>query len=167
MTTREKVIVGVASIAVAIGGGRFVRDQLSGQSGGEDAAGSAVGTIRAFVDRSHAHLSGVQVTGAEQAAMTAAQGDWDGQPFAVAPPPEEVDVPELAASSFRYSGYIQAGSRRFAIINGREYEVNDVLADHAGIVQAIEPGHVVLRVGPYGRRQMVPLIKPVKPGEMQ
>jgi len=165
MTARERIIVGMTSMAVVWAGVIYVRDWRPARDADACKAENDVSKAQAFATQSRARLAAVQVTAAEQAGLVAAQGEWDGQPFAEGAPPVTVEAPEAAPPSYIYSGYVQAGRRRFAIVNGKEYGVNEALADKTGVVQAIEPDHVVLRVGPDDRQQVVPLIERLKPGE--
>lgn len=165
MTTRERVIVGITTIAVVLGGGIHVIDWMASRMSKDEASGQDVVAAEAFVSGAASTLSGVQVTEAEQLVLAGARDTWDGQPFAEAPPPVAEQRSARADPVFTYSGFIQAGERRYAIINGREYAVHDVLLDRSGVVQAIEPDHVVLRVGVDGRRQVVRLIDRLQPGE--
>ena len=166
MTTRERVIVGVSAVVVLLGGGYYGLDGvvLSGSSG----EGAAVGAdqAEAFVRASEKQLADVAVTDVERKILSAAHEDWDGHPFADAPVVDETVVVEAPVDqTFRYSGFVQAGGRRFAIINGKEYAEHDVLAGDAGEVRVIEPDYVILRVGPDGRRQVIPLNRQLQPGE--
>lgn len=165
MTMREQVIVSISVVVLALGGGMYGVDWVMRFTSFGDSASKGKAEAEAFVAQAQQRLSTVAVTEAEQAVLSAAREPWDGQPFVDAPVVEEKEVSTSVDSTFIYSGFIEAGGRRFAIINGKEYAVHDVLADRAGVVQAIEPDHVVLRVGLDGQRQVIPLIRQLQPGE--
>ena len=164
MTPRERIIIGMTSIAVVWAGIVYMRGGGEARQSGTRADDSDVSKAQALVVQSRTRLDAVQVTEAEQTGLAAAQGEWDGQPFTESAPVAMVETPASAPPSYIYTGYVQVGGRRFAIVNGREYGVGDALADKTGVVQAIEPDHVVLRVGPDDRQQVVPLIERLKPG---
>lgn len=75
---------------------------------------------------------------------------WDHDPFLRTQAPAVALIPEKGALKkaddrpLRYSGYLQAGSRQFAIINGYEFETGDVMEPQGYMVQEITPAKVVL-----------------------
>ncbi|MFU8780660.1 MAG: hypothetical protein ACNA71_06505 [Kiritimatiellia bacterium] len=165
MTTRERVIVSVTVVVVLLGGAFYLHDWALGLAAGSDVAEHDSSSVKAFIADWQAKLTGAEITGSERTVLSAVRYEWDGQPFADAPPPTPAELEEVVVSSHVYTGYIQAGGRRFAIINGREYGVNDRLQDQSGMVQVIEPDYVVLRIGRYGQRQVIPLMKRATAGE--
>lgn len=50
----------------------------------------------------------------------------------------------MRPADFSYTGYLDAGSRRLAIINGIEYMVGDQLDSGSLVVKSIDPEKVVL-----------------------
>ncbi len=57
--------------------------------------------------------------------------------------PENVKPQELKGE-IQYSGFLQMGKRRLAIINGMEYENGDKLEPGGYKIRSIHPNHVVL-----------------------
>lgn len=75
-------------------------------------------------------------------------------------PVEEIPKqPELVEESIRftYSGYIEMGDRKLAIINDVEYETNDELESTGYIVQTIEPLRVIISDIERQRKIIVPI----------
>ena len=60
------------------------------------------------------------------------------------PEPKEVVTTEMPELEITYTGYIEMGSVRMAIINGKEYESGDRLEQGDFIVRSISPTQVVL-----------------------
>jgi len=60
-------------------------------------------------------------------------------------------------AGFTYSGYLEIGDRRLAIINGIEYETGDELAMGGYIVRGIYPNRVVIEVKWRKEKIIVPL----------
>ena len=82
-----------------------------------------------------------------------AKREWIRDPFLTLAAPQKAAVvidnrPAAAATapevSFTYSGYIQMGERKLAIISGVEYETGDELDGGEQIVKQIEPLRVVI-----------------------
>jgi hypothetical protein len=59
--------------------------------------------------------------------------------------------------SFTYSGYIEMGGKRLAIINDVEYETNDELELNGYIVEKIEPLKVIISDIERQRKIIVPI----------
>ena len=47
-------------------------------------------------------------------------------------------------SKISYTGYLQMGEKRLAIINGLEYEIGDKLEPNGLVIRNIQPNHVVI-----------------------
>jgi len=82
-----------------------------------------------------------------------AKSEWIRDPFLTLRAPQKTAVvtdngpaaAEIAPEmSYTYSGYIQMGERKLAIINGIEYEAGDELDGGEQIVKRIEPLRVVI-----------------------
>jgi hypothetical protein len=57
--------------------------------------------------------------------------------------PDEIQERQI---TFTYSGYLELGSRRIAIIDGMEYEIGDELESGGYTVRSISPNRVVIEV---------------------
>ena len=58
--------------------------------------------------------------------------------------PEVIVKPTEPDSEIRYTGYVEMGNVRLAIINGNEYETGDRLEQGGYIVKSISPTRVML-----------------------
>ena len=96
--------------------------------------------------------------------ITRAETEWRSDPFLETNGLEKIfDDAEGAASSkhkvsFTYTGYLELGDTRIAIINGREYEIGEELESGGYFVESIEPLQVVIR----GKENRKTIIVPVK-----
>jgi hypothetical protein len=147
MSKREKIIVGVMILAVILGGLNFfgkspVRMIAGNQNDGKELNKFIAKTIEQL-NRSEQDVSGYIL----KAAALPLHTDPFLQMQGVA-----VTVPEAGRSAakktddrkLRYWGYLQAGRKQYAIINGIEYEKNDRIEPQGYIVQQITPAEVML-----------------------
>ncbi len=150
MTLREKIIIGAAGAAVLWGAVQILRSTVGG---GKQAEERSAQDVQGTVVRVRADIAAARLTEAERLVLSIAQEEWDEHPFAEAGP---VRAGRAPASDYVYSGYVDAGGRRFAVLNGREYRVGEALASGGGVIERIEPDHLVLLLGKGERRQVVP-----------
>lgn len=78
-----------------------------------------------------------------------AQAEWKQDPLMqIQPKMSEEDETEreplVLGSKILYTGFLQMGDKRLAIINGLEYEVGDKLEPGGLIVRNIHPNHIVI-----------------------
>lgn len=87
-----------------------------------------------------------------------AAGPWSETPFIDrAADPQARDG---RGWQFLYTGFIQVGAQRFAIVNGREYQENDPVGTGEFRVESIQPEHVTLISKTGGRRMTLALHAP-------
>ena len=78
-----------------------------------------------------------------------AQDEWKQDPFIQIRPKltreEQANKQPLVLNhKIVYTGFLEMGSKRLAILNGMEYEVGDILEPSGLVVRAINPTHVVV-----------------------
>jgi len=101
-----------------------------------------------------------------------AEAKWEKDPFLKTELAKESEVPEKPVPveevprqtvrgeeklSLTYSGYIEMGDKRLAIINDVEYETNDELELAGYIVEKIEPFKVIISDKERQRKIIVPI----------
>jgi hypothetical protein len=156
MTTREKIIVGVMCLTIVYG----AYELLSGGSrkpapSAVPAAVNPTDDLRTLVadlsknlienpsDRPVAYLAGK------------AEDPWGKDPFIDSTAPLKKQLPQAASAqeeavasapalSFAFSGFLQMGATRMAIINGLEYAVGESLGTSGYVVRGITPKQVVI-----------------------
>ena len=165
MTPREKIIVGFAVLAVAYGAVELFLPKvgttpikLSQGSEGLNAFITKVATVT---------KGGVGSTSA--AILEKAELEWRQNPFLQIrkppPPPEpaaEVKSPDKGTARLAYSGYLDMGGRRLAIINGLEYEAGDRIEPGGLTIKSILPNKVIMV---YTQREGSPIVLPLQDSE--
>jgi hypothetical protein len=157
MTTREKIIVGIMILTVIYGAYSLLFSGAA-QVTTPVAQKESVADLQKFVINVAKKLqqtapSVTQLHGIEQAGR-----NWQKDPFleSVAPLTAElkrsvpVEAPKKAPKlvekkpDLHYSGYLQMGAKRMAIINGMEYEEGEMLPAAGYFIRSISPKSVVV-----------------------
>ena len=95
----------------------------------------------------------VRVATADASAMVIQKAEvaWNQDPFMVirkAPPPPAEKSPAKEAlrslPAMTYSGFLEIGSKRLAIINGMEYEAGDKLGPAGVTIKSVLPNKVIM-----------------------
>ena len=148
MTTREKIIVALMLLAVGYGGYTFF---LAGPPKGtaiESAGDRELAALNLFItkvaDKTKNSLSKEQAY-----VLQKAQIEWKQDPLLQIEPEmsqeeREKRQPLVLKSKILYTGFLQMGGKRLAILNGVEYEVGDRLEPDGLILRDIHPNHVVI-----------------------
>jgi hypothetical protein len=166
MTNREKIIVGMAVIAVAYAGIELL---LPRQKSAPVHQTQGLEGLSAFITKiAEATKSGPAETHAE--IIRKAEAGWKQNPFLKiqkpppAPPPEaRADkAPVRPKPNLIYTGYIDMGDRRLAIINGLEYETGDRLDPGGFTIKTILPNRVVMV---YTQGEGTPIVLPLQESE--
>lgn len=87
-----------------------------------------------------------------------AQAAWKRDPLIkiAARKPEKKDRRQYdLKSKAKYTGFLQMGDKRLAIINGMEYETGDILEPGGYIIRNIMPNHVVIAARGGNRKSMI------------
>lgn len=157
MSKREKMLVALALLAAFFVGISFL---FSGQD--EEVARTEIDEKPAeeFLMEVAASLATHELTETEKLILEKTETSWPLQPFVSVETPAVEDTSnsqsQAAVGTFVYAGYIQAGNRRMAIVNGTEYEVGDRVTGSLLTVRGIYFEKVLLEDGK-GDRFAVPL----------
>ncbi len=166
---RELAIFGVTALVVLFGAFSL----LSGGSG-KKAAGPAVKktTDLQTLSSDVATAMGKQIISARDAYVIArAETDWQRDPFferkayreMVSPPPPEKEAPKAAvaepkkATTFHYTGYMEFGGKKIAIINGVEYTLGEALETPGYVLKSIAADKVSIENNASRARIEIPL----------
>lgn len=164
MTNREKIIVGLMLVVVVYG--VYTLFFSSPQKAAPLGSVKKQTTLNTFVakvaDKSKTGFSKKQTY-----IMEKAQAVWKQDPFVQIRPQQtrdedDVDKPVVLKSDILYTGFLQMGDTRLAIINGIEYEAGDKLEPGGFIIRSIHPNHVV--IAPADRKNK-PMILPMEESE--
>ena len=159
MTKREQIIVGVMLLVVVYGVYTLFFSSPSKQA--LVSSDKELETLNAFIakvaDSTKAGLS-------EQQAymLQKAQAGWKQDPFvpitakiqAREQEEETIDYSRLKAKIV-YTGFLQMGNKRLAIINGMEYEAGDRLEPGGFSIRSIYPNRVVLASPDMGKKTFI------------
>ena len=146
MTNRERIIVGVMIVVVVYG--VYTLFFSSRQKAVSVGTNENLSSLNTFVEK----VAKKTKTGLSQKQtylMKKAQEVWKQDPFVHIKPQqtetmEVVDKPVVSKSDLLYTGYLQMGNTRLAIINGIEYEKGDKLEPGGFIIRNIQPNHIVI-----------------------
>ncbi|RPJ75528.1 MAG: hypothetical protein EHM15_03465 [Desulfobacteraceae bacterium] len=164
MTNREKIILGAAVLALGVGAielllPRAKTDPFQQPQNTEN--------VTAFIAKM---ADATQNLGTETATLLIrkAESDWKQDPFADIPRPSAPVAEEKQKKTDRpppnlaYSGYIEAGDKRLAIINGQEYATGDTLEPGGFTIKSILPTRVTLVPA---RGGAAPIVLPLQESE--
>jgi hypothetical protein len=160
VSKREKVIVILMIVAIAYGIYDFFLASPSKPIETFDAAMELE-----ELDKLRSHVTGElakeKISGTEDYVITQAERDWQKDPFL------QMKVPQVKPSikaeamrvavDFKYSGFVELGAKRTAVINGMEYQTGDELDPGGYMLREISPKRVVIEVRGKGQKIIVPL----------
>jgi hypothetical protein len=156
MTQREKIIVGLMLLTVAYGiYALFFEGKGSSTSTEPASVSSAVQleNLNAFITKV-AEASKAGLSKEDKYIISRAETEWKQDPLITAElterPQDEIKKQQqvIQAASPRpniaYTGFMQMGDKRFAIINGFEYAPGDQLLEGGYKVSSVTPSKVVI-----------------------
>jgi len=146
MSKREKVILGVMGLAILYGVYAFF---LSPSPSKNDAVKTQQVPSSELANKVVEELKKDALSQTEIFILSKAQTEWPQDPFlgkplssATAAAPKAAQSPEIKLT---YSGYVVAGNKALAIINGMEYQTGDPVESGGYTVISIDPEKVVLQ----------------------
>ncbi len=154
MTTREKIIVGVMCLTVVYGAYELLSTRKHKNKPQQTTIGDPMGELKTFVAEVTQKLVNEKVAREYQYIIAQAGVKWPKDPFiqSIGPlkeslattikneqPIRPVKLPEIV-----YTGFMQIGDTKLAIINGMEYAVGESLASKQYYVKSISAQHVMV-----------------------
>lgn len=146
MTNREKVIVGLMVLTVGYG---VIEYTMPRRNAGPPLTAPAEG-VNAFIAKVADTIKAAS-SDASALVIRKAEAAWTQDPFLEIRKPQparaEAAAPKEAGRgpvSLVYSGFIEIGSRRMAIINGMEYEAGDIVNPGGFTLKSILPAKVLM-----------------------
>ncbi len=156
MTQREKIIVGLMLLSVAYGiYALFFEGKGKSASTAPTSVSSAVQleNLNAFIIKV-AEASKAGLSKEDKYIISRAETEWKQDPMVSAEltdrPRDEIKKQQQVIQAARprpnltYTGFMQMGDRRFAIINGFEYAPGDQLMEGGYKVSSVTPNKVVI-----------------------
>jgi len=164
MTNREKIIVGLATLALGYGALQLLLPRANVAPVPQP---QSMEGLNAFIAKvSDATRAGTAEAGA--IVIQKAEAAWKQDPFleiqkAKAADPTATRPKETARiTGLVYNGFIELGSKRLAIINGQEYEAGDQLNPGGFTIKSILPTRVMI-VSSQG--EGAPIVLPLQENE--
>lgn len=154
MTKREQGLVILMAGAVAWGLGTLVLASVRRASGAGAEAGERA-ALQRFAEGQRSVVQALRLDPRERLVLDEASAPWAASPFLLEAPRKR--PVEERTITFLYTGFIQSGPRQFAILNGREYQVGDVVQSSEFVVESIQPQQATLADVSGGRRITVDL----------
>jgi hypothetical protein len=158
MSKREKIIVGAMVVAILYGAYSFLFDS-GPQKTLRISSGRAV-PLQQYVVEVITQLKQADTSAVDGYLIEQAQGALNTNPFyretAAREEIETLKAEEtaemerkakeaaIAASRFAYTGFIEMGSTRLAIVNGREFSEGEMLNAEGMVLKRISPNAVVI-----------------------
>jgi hypothetical protein len=148
MKKREIIIVMLAGILVLYGLLDFFVFSGKPENGEDEKIAGQLSGITAFAESAGSELAAVA---AEKEfpdmdyLVSRIESEWPHDPFvADGSAGIQAAVSDLEAPKLAYTGFIKAGKKILAVINGMEYEIGELLKDVGYKVSGITPSRVVL-----------------------
>ncbi|MCF8050020.1 MAG: general secretion pathway protein GspB [Desulfobacterales bacterium] len=161
MNKREKIILVLMGLAVLYGAFEYLWP--SGESAAPGQKKQSTEELSAYVTGIAASLPQMSVSKAEKYAIASAAAKWTQDPFLQVRLPEKQDQAEteetISAEEFnlRYTGYIEMGANRIAIINGREYGIGEFLKETPYRLKDISPNRVLIQADNQEKSFVLPI----------
>lgn len=156
MNQREKIIVGIMLLTVVYGIYVLFFENKGKSSATETVAVSSAAqleNLNAFITKV-AEASRAGLSKEDKYIISRAETEWKQDPLITAEltdrPRDEINRQEQAVQAvgprpnITYTGFMQMGDRKFAIINGFEYAPGDQLQEGGYTVSSITPSKVVI-----------------------
>lgn len=150
MKKREKIILAVMGVALLCAAYVFLSDRSSPQT--NVVTEQNLASVKAFSAQLTEDLKKDILTGPDRYVLERAEAEWASDPFLGKKLSSAVETAGGQPGIFAYSGYLEAGRKRLAIINGMEYQVGEQLEPGGYVVLSIDPEKVILEdIGKHGQ----------------
>jgi len=149
MKTREKLIIVIMCLAVLYGAYElFFASSVKKETTDVKKTVKPVSTVDELIKKVNDALAEVTVSDVERYIIASAEAKWAKDPFLVKKlergggalgggPEDQVNI--------RYTGYIEIGKLRMAILNGQEYEPGEEILPGGYVLRKVEPDRVVVQ----------------------
>jgi len=151
MEKREVIILGIMAVVVVYGAFTLILGKSDKKTGLKAALSSS--ELQAMTGDLALTMSKDILSPAEAYAIVRAEGEWLRDPFFERKSYRELVQSKASAKAiagtgkkitFNYTGYIEYGERKMAIINGLEYAVGEGLETKGYFLRSITPRKVVI-----------------------
>jgi hypothetical protein len=141
MSKREKIIIGVMVFSILFALVYFLTPTLTGR---EEKAGDQYSGSEKIIQEIGTELKKVAASPNENYIIARAEAAWAKDPFYRKIQPAPVKA-AAGAQEIVYSGFVDMGEKKLAVVNGSTYQVGDKL-DFGGsfYLKSVEPSRVVI-----------------------
>jgi hypothetical protein len=141
MSKREKIIIGVMVFSILFALVYFLTPAITGQ--GEKPEDQYTGSEK-IIQEIATELKKVAASPNENYIIAKAEAAWTKDPFYKKVQPAPIKGP-TGAPDIVYSGFVDMGQKKFAVINGSTYQVGDKLDFGSSFyLRSVEPSRVVI-----------------------
>ncbi|MBS3810025.1 MAG: hypothetical protein KGY38_07730, partial [Desulfobacterales bacterium] len=146
--------------ALAYGGFElFVASPEKG--GGQEKSGPDIESARQMAQNIETRLKQTELSTLQNEILDLSARPWEKDPFHRLPQEEKItetkDSKQKAKQiNLEYTGYLEIGSMKMAIINGVEYRTGQKLEQGTAVVQSISPDRVIIKSAKNGKKISVP-----------
>jgi hypothetical protein len=141
MSKREKIIIGVMVFSILFALVYFLTPAITGQ--GEKPGDQYTGSEK-IIQEIATELKKVAASPNENYIIAKAEAAWTKDPFYKKVQPAPIKGP-TGAPDIVYSGFVDMGQKKFAVINGSTYQVGDKLDFGSSFyLRSVEPSRVVI-----------------------
>ena len=148
MTTREKIIIGLMVLAVGYGVYTVFLAGPQEETAFKSDGDKDLKALKLFIDKVADNTKN-SLSKQQAYVLQKAQIEWKRDPLLqikqkMSQEEKEQHRPLVLEKKILYTGFLQMGDKRLAILNGIEYEIGDRLESGDLIVRDIYPDHVVI-----------------------
>jgi hypothetical protein len=149
MKKREKIILVIMALVVLYGAYElFFASAGKKEIPGKKEFVKTTNTVDELIKKVNNALNEVTVTDVERYIIASAEAKWANDPFLFIKPKRGGGVPGTGPEdqvNIRYTGYIEMGDLRLAILNGMEYESGEEILPGGYILRVVKPDRVVVQ----------------------
>jgi hypothetical protein len=157
MGKREKILVGLMILAIAWGAwevffsGRHENGEKNFQANNSDPAQTAADISQKTQD--------LAIGGHEKYILQLAASKWQRDPFYPLAGQKDYDKKNETSQNhnqtYYYTGFLEVGKKKMAIINGLEYQPGDEIEPGSAVLLNIFPEHVEIRITETGKTRII------------
>jgi hypothetical protein len=145
LNKRQIIILVIAALFILYAAYEYL---IAGPAGKKVETGTNSPEINAFVNNLQNDLIKDITAGVDAYIIGRAEADWQRNPFWERHSYQEWAAREgaagVSASKIIYSGYVDSGKKKLAVINGLEYRVGEQLEMEGYILKEITPSKVLI-----------------------
>jgi hypothetical protein len=141
MSKREKIIIGVMVFSILIALVYYLTPTLTGTG---EKPGEQYAESEKIIQEIATELKKIAASPNENYVIARAEASWAKDPFyrKIQPAPEKLAA---GATEIVYSGFVDMGEKKLAVINGSTYQVGEKLDFGASyFLKSVEPSRVVI-----------------------